>query len=1039
MAAPDISKKMLDALNLMNLAVTHIRLYPPASPIIAASVNRAYQSLISALSQDESVIITEFGKTYLISGQSLTEKDQRKNPQAMAFLEMIFDLGLKSVKFMRDVRVSELRQFLEIVGKSSETEHTEELLRQSRSHILTDYKASSYVPNENRTLTDVGIQDEDILRHFTGDQELSDSALQKVRSMAKNPEWAEKAFQIGMDHIMERRAGMTVNKLAQIIVHMVRVLDDLLDDAGKEKLALRISNIMADMDDDTLSMIMAQDTEGLLGGRFSEGLRSLTYRVQEKMARLVRIREEIDAILKGDTSRFADNDLMHAIPGIIDDMIAEGKKDAADDLIRKLSLWIRTESRISSASVKIYAYLAQTARNRIRESRFEEAYFILESLYAICYEMPEKAEDIRRLAENTLKETAKEDDILAVLLEEFKHNHKGQQEEAGVLLTRFGEFSAEYLLNILKRSENRVERAHLLKLIPKIGKPAISSLRVQIGQGGAWYYLRNIILIFGKIGSEDDVLFLKPLLNHEDFRIKQEAANSIYSIGGKYRGEILLSALSSADDAMKSVLTDMLGGLRYANAVPVLLEMLESKSLFSSKSGDKFRERICHAVGRIGDLRAVPKLREIAEEKKLLGISSYSDAVKASAAIALTEIHRAQARKNEAAQIKPEPAPKPESKSPSKLQKPATEKPEISLRLSSPPKSDAAPAEFRLRQPSEKKVTIVYDSPVNRNAQTVEESSIRMMFEQIVSLAREKKFEQAQALREKMIETDPMALSEIVRSAEIIEMEKNDSSASEQDVNLWPDLDENLNVEESNALYEAMEEIVYEANQPVFMQGERNNRLYFIRYGQLKMIWRQGKQERLLKTLSPGDIAGEDSFFSITFCTTSLITISRVRMNFIHKDILSVWKEQYPQLESKLYEYCFPFLESFYQLLKRKEIERRTQKRILMAGQLSLQLFNTSGAPEGREFKGQLRDISAGGLAFSIKTSEKTARILLGRKLEITAVLSSKNIEQKLDVSGTVISVVRRYASTYSIHVRFDTLLGEQVMGSIENIRKDDI
>jgi CRP-like cAMP-binding protein/HEAT repeat protein len=1036
MAAPDISKKMLDALNLMNLAVTHIRLYPSASPIIANSVNRAYQSLISALSQDESVIITEFGKSYLISGQSLTEKDQRKNPQAMAFLETIFDLGLKSVKFMRDVRVSELRQFLEIVGKSAEIEHTQELLRQSHTHILADYKASSYVPNENRLLTDVGIQDEDILRHFTGDKLLSDSELQKVRGMAKSPEWAEKAFQIGMDHIMERRAGMTVNKLAQIIVHMVRVLDDLLDDSGKEKLSIRISNLMSDMDDDTLSMIMSQDTEGLLGGRFSEGLRALTYRVQEKMERLARIREGVRAILSGDTSRFADNDLMHAIPGIIDDMVSEGKTDSADDLIRKLSLWIRSESQITSASVKIYAYLGQVTRNKIREFRFEESEAVLESLYTICYKMPEKDEDIRRLSENTLKDIGTEE-ILSVLSEEFKHNHKGQQKAAGLLLTRFGGLSAEHLLDILKKSESRTERAQLLKLIPDIGAPAIPSLRVRIGQGGAWYYLRNIILILGKIGSEDDVVFLKPLLNHEDFRIKQEAVNSIYSIGGKYRGEILLSALPSADDAMKSVLTDMLGGLHYANAVPVLLEMLESKSLFSSKLGDKFKEKICHALGRIGDLRAVPKLKEISDQKNLLGISSYSDGVKAAAANALSEIRRAEAKKHES------PQPKPALKTPAKVQKPTPEKTDIRLRLSSPPKSETSTvaAEFRLRQPSEKKVTIVsYDHPsVSRNAQTIEESTVRLMFEQIAALAREKKFDQAEALREKMIETDPMALSEIVRSAEIIEMEKNDFFASEHDVNLWPDLDENLSLEESNALYQSMEEIVYEANQPVFVQGERNNRLYFIRYGQLKMIWRQGKQERLLKTLSPGDIAGEDSFFSITFCTTSLIAISRVKMNFIHKDILNLWKEQYPQLESKLYEYCFPSLESFYQLLKRKDIERRTQKRILMTGQLSLQLFNTSGAPEGREFKGQLRDISAGGLAFSIKTSEKTAQILLGRKLGITAILSSKNIQQKLDVSGTVISVVRRYASTYSIHVRFDTLLKEQVMGNIENIRTDGI
>jgi CRP-like cAMP-binding protein len=205
----------------------------------------------------------------------------------------------------------------------------------------------------------------------------------------------------------------------------------------------------------------------------------------------------------------------------------------------------------------------------------------------------------------------------------------------------------------------------------------------------------------------------------------------------------------------------------------------------------------------------------------------------------------------------------------------------------------------------------------------------------------------------------------------------------------------------------------------------------------LKMIWRQGNLERLLKTLGPGDIAGEDSFFSITFCTTSLITITRVKMNYLNKDVLNIWKEQYPQLESKLYEYCFPFIENFHQLLKKKEIERRSQKRIQLSGQVSLRLLEISGAPEGREFNGILRDISPGGLAFSIKTSEKTALLLLGRKLGITAAFSAGSVKQDIDVRGTVISVIRRYTNTYSLHVSFDKVLDEKVIEDIEKIRKN--
>ncbi|NJL58643.1 MAG: hypothetical protein HC887_02330 [Desulfobacteraceae bacterium] len=41
----DNIKKITDALNMMNVAMTQIRLYPPTSPMIVNSMNRAYQAI----------------------------------------------------------------------------------------------------------------------------------------------------------------------------------------------------------------------------------------------------------------------------------------------------------------------------------------------------------------------------------------------------------------------------------------------------------------------------------------------------------------------------------------------------------------------------------------------------------------------------------------------------------------------------------------------------------------------------------------------------------------------------------------------------------------------------------------------------------------------------------------------------------------------------------------------------------------------------------------------------------------------------------
>ncbi|NJL58647.1 MAG: cyclic nucleotide-binding domain-containing protein [Desulfobacteraceae bacterium] len=417
-------------------------------------------------------------------------------------------------------------------------------------------------------------------------------------------------------------------------------------------------------------------------------------------------------------------------------------------------------------------------------------------------------------------------------------------------------------------------------------------------------------------------------------------------------------------------------------------------------------------------------MKEISEQKSLLGISAYSDAVKNAAANAISEIRRAETTK---AGSPPDMTPR--------LPKPASssEKQDAMFRLGPPkPSSSQEKTELTLAPPQERydKIVIIEDESVSRNSDTIETSAITFLFNQIVMFAKQKDFVKAEELRQKLIELDPMALSEIVRAGEIIEQEKKEELHT--GTSLWADLDENLSLEEAGALYEAIEDVNFQADQPLYIQGERNTKLYFIKEGRLKLVYRHGKTEHLVRTSEPGDIVGGDSFFFITFCTTSLITISGVSAAYLDKEVLSSWKEQYPQLEAKLYAYCQPHIESIRQFLKEKEIDRRIRHRIEVSGQVLLQLLKANGEPESKEFKGNLRDISAGGLSFSIKTSEKTAQVLLGRKLGVAAEIAGIAVR----TIGMVIGVIHRHSSTYSIHVRFDEDLDKQIVNHIEKERK---
>ncbi len=310
------------------------------------------------------------------------------------------------------------------------------------------------------------------------------------------------------------------------------------------------------------------------------------------------------------------------------------------------------------------------------------------------------------------------------------------------------------------------------------------------------------------------------------------------------------------------------------------------------------------------------------------------------------------------------------------------------------------------------------------------ESAVKLLFDLIVKYAKRKDFIKAEALREKFYEVDPMALTEIVRSGEIIEEEKSES-IDQNYLDIWSGLFDLLGDEEGNAVYYAMKEVTYDAGQEIFKQGERNSNLYFINKGQVKLVYSQGGREILLKTLGSGDIVGEDTFFSDTVCTTSMVALSRTKLNYIEKDVLLKWKDKFPSLESRLREYCLK-LSKVHDLLKKKNLDRRNQKRVKVSGKGIIQLLNASGNPLGRAFKGELSDISVGGLSFIIRiTKKETASLLLGRRLNIKFVLPVKGGKQKINQDGTVIGVLSYPFDDYSIHIRFDDTLSGRLVGKI--------
>ncbi len=1121
MAGFSIQKKAIDAIIVMNVAVTNIRLYPPTSAIIRNSIDRVHHILKEILAHEESVVIavSESENNYIICGQIFSESDQKKYPPVASFLQMLLKMNVKNVAFEQNLTREEVKTFLEIVSKSPEDIEKEgglEMIAENAgmSHIVMDHRVYIVVDKEQKIIANIEIRDQDIIKYVSGEKAFSEEAIQKIREMAQDPDWIHQVFHAGMAYIMKQKRSRPYEKLSEVIFHMIRTLDEISDNEHKEMISKKLSRSIADMDEEMLAMILTQDTDAvdeklfnqvidLLDDRKFEKL-AFTFkrlaekqrgetaeavsaqpdsihlahnfmmnsvkgkRLQEHIGRRIALEKErkeqqmqvlkigLNSILKGDETPFLDETVMTPLPDYTEQLFLAGKPQTAEAIIMRLAdgllsgdkeirdnvsealshitrilirqnhteimirmldhclNWIRTEETFSPAYERMSIQLHELALSLIEGNWFEECVPILETFNSILYGNIPKVREIQELARDMLKDVAR-DRITDLLLNQIKINEKNKRESATRCLTLIGEAAMERLLDILQDSRDMTERVRILQVVAGI-EQAPRILSEKIAKGGPWYYLRNLILMMGKVGKEDHLPVLIPLLQHEDFRVQRETLNTVFNIGGKYRGELLLSTLDSAEERLKTVTVDMLGALKYEKAVPFLLNMLETKSFFSSKISDKLKEKVCTALGRIGSQDVIPILQEIVERRGILK-KAYPENVKKAAAEALMRI---QSSESEVKTDTENEAPEPEDIS-------AME--EFSQAPESPPAAKDA------------------SGFAGRNDETLEATVVTMLFDSIVKYAKEKNFEKAEVMHKQLVDTDPMAIAEIIRAREIIEQEKKEGTEIEQDhLQIWPELYDSLTPEEANALYYAMEEAVYEADEVIFRQGERNHRLWFIREGELKLIFKQADRESLLKILESGGIVGEDTFFTISLCTTSLVSLSRVKLNFLDSSVLEKWEKDFPALESKLHDYCLR-MERIHDILLGRGLERRTRKRFSLQGTVSAHIISSSGTPTGKVFKGSLSDISEGGICFFIRTSSrKKISPLLGRQLEMSFLFPLSLVQEldmgikfpgnesvlRVSVTGTVIGISYHYENDYSTHIRFETTLSNILLRGIE-------
>jgi len=707
----DLIIKALNVITLLNTAIKNVRMYPPSSASVFNAHEKLYQALLDFFVTEEVFVFAESEKTLLICGSPLRQVDQEK-PHILSLLNQLLDFGLKSISFGRGISKEELAHFIDFFSRKPESVKSDGgldrlMADQNIVHITLDQKVYVAVGKDHQIFPSLDITDDQITQFFMLAHPEMDPDSPQFREMAKDPEAVSRAFDAGLSKIMEQQGVLTDVQISESLAHMLSLLDKTaggLNDENRSTLSQHIGRALVTADPAIAEQLTTQNMAHLLGGFLlqflmaeltpgklgitdmpgSEASSTDTDAIDEaEKTKLLEVTEKFSLRLQNE-KMLLDEDLMSALPKIIEQLIAYKEQEAMENLLERLAgnltskqddirlsaarnladiieslpgeqkratvkklssrliEWLKNEIIFSVEYKRICAILKDETQEGIAQKVYSEALTYLDAFQAVACATNGKPDDAKNTALEIIEQLASSENT-AILRNEMDSTDKQKQAEAGRVFIALGPNALENQLKELRTSTNSDERVRIMRLIAFAKEKALPLITGLITKEAPWFYIRNLAYLLGQIGNEESARILAPLLSNRNHKLRLEALKSIHKTGGRQRGNILLAALSLAEEEFKPSIVEALGQCKALEAVPVLLDLLRDKPLIASSARTSLEEKICAALGSIGSPDAIGPLAEIAEAKSFLKRRAYPEKVKAAASgslVILRDKHR---------------------------------------------------------------------------------------------------------------------------------------------------------------------------------------------------------------------------------------------------------------------------------------------------------------------------------------------------------------------------------------------------------------
>jgi CRP-like cAMP-binding protein len=592
-------------------------------------------------------------------------------------------------------------------------------------------------------------------------------------------------------------------------------------------------------------------------------------------------------------------------------------------------------------------------------------------------------------------------DIIEKTAQYHKTEDKKQKAIARKTIRYFGEEAILFLLNRLVFSKNKEDRFHLIELLAAIGEEIVKPIEKFMELDLPWYAVRNLIILIAESGNPDYYKIVEGYLVHPDVRVQQQVIACIVKLGGNLLEKRLVQAIPVVDDEIKIKLVMQLGDYTSEDTANGLIDVINKRESYDEKIRADLLYKTCISLRSHPYTKVINVLKHLLRSK----LNNYGLDEKLYQ-IVQDSIHVLE---------------------PKVRHRNKGEKAEIEA-------VNFNGDEFEATAESSVDVTTFVSEIDEMLDRGKIDKATSLMYKKIIDLARQKDFDAAEMLRDKLLEVNPDALQDVIRVSEIIEEEKTSPNASVQ-TEIWNDLFKTITTKEYEFLLSALRVEQYEKGERVVSAGEIDPCLYLLNSGTAQLSCSSGNRDTFLKRLQPGDVVGVAPFFSSSVWTVSVTAQQRSRFHVLHRDIYNLADAKYPELEEKLYDFC-KRQEMVRDLVRMSGRDRRDFARYTVKINVNNILLDQYGESEGRRtFKGEMLDISRGGLSFSIRiASKKSAQHLLGRQI-ISEIKMKNTIITKC--FGTIVSVryLHEIAKEYSVHVKFYSELEQEKITEVVRLQ----